>query len=89
MPSGSAKDERRDEGGPDPSPHGGGGMSNSGKAPKGRVYVCGSCGLQREYVGALVLHVREAHNRKLSKPEFDHLNQRQADQMTANRQGKS
>lgn len=52
--------------------------NKEGKATKGHAFVCMSCGLQRTYVGALVIHIRGAHQRRVSAPEYLQITDRQA-----------
>lgn len=52
--------------------------AKGGKASKGHTFLCMSCGLTREHIGALVLHIRNAHLRKVSAPEYLQVTDRQA-----------
>lgn len=52
--------------------------NKEGKATKGHTFLCMSCGLSREYIGSLVLHIRNTHHRKVSAPEYLQVTERQA-----------
>lgn len=47
-------------------------------AAKGHTFQCDSCGLTRDYIGALINHIRAIHQRKPSLPEYMQVTTRQA-----------
>jgi len=53
-------------------------MAKKDIADSKHAFACGTCGLSRKYLAALIVHVRDIHNRKLSRPEYTPITLRQA-----------
>jgi hypothetical protein len=49
---------------------------------KGHSYVCRSCALRRIFLGSLIDHIRDVHQRKVSAPEYQPITERQAVALT-------